>query len=45
MLRDMKRQDGFGVGRKHVATLIKKMRIAALYKKPNTIRRHPAHLV
>ncbi len=45
MLRDLLRRDGFTVGRKHVATLMKKMRIVALYKKPNTSRRHPAHLV
>jgi putative transposase len=45
MLRDLLRRDGFAVGRKHVATLMKKMNIAAVYKKPNTSRRHPAHLV
>ena len=45
MLRDLLRRDGFAVGRKHVATLMKKMRIVALYKKPNTSRRHPAHPV
>ena len=45
MLRDLLCRDGFAVGRKHVATLMKKMRIVALYKKPNTSRRHPAHLV
>ena len=37
------RRDGFAVGRKHVATLMKKMRIVALYKKPNTSRRPHAH--
>ena len=45
MLRDLSRRDGFAVGRKHVATLMKKMRIVALYKKPNTSRRHPGHLI
>ena len=45
MLRDLLRRDGFAVGRKHVATLMKKMPIVALYKKPNISRRHPAHLV
>ena len=45
MLRDLLCRDGFAVGRKHVATLMKKMRIVALYKKPNTSRRHPAHLI
>ena len=45
MLRDLLCRDGLAVGRKHVATLMKKMRIVALYKKPNTSRRHPAHLI
>ena len=45
MLRDLLCRDGFAVGRKHVATLTKKMRIMTLYKKPNTSRRHPAHPV
>jgi putative transposase len=45
MLRDMLRREGHQIGRKHVATLMKKMGIEALYKKPNTSRRHPAHPV
>jgi len=45
MLRDMLRREGHAIGRKHVATLMKKMGIEALYKKPNTSRRHPAHPV
>jgi len=45
MLRDMLNREGFTVGRKHVTTLMKKMGIEALYKKPNTSRRHPAHPV
>ena len=45
MLRDMLRQDGHAIGRKHVATLMKRMTIEAVYKKPNTSRRHPAHAV
>lgn len=45
MLRDMLRREGHYIGRKHVATLMKKMGIEALYKKPNTSRRHPAHPV
>jgi putative transposase len=45
MLRDMLRREGHRIGRKHVATLMKKMGIEALYKKPNTSRRHPAHPV
>ncbi len=45
MLRDMLKREGHPIGRKHVATLMKKMGIEALYKKPNTSRRHPAHPV
>jgi putative transposase len=45
MLRDMLRREGHRIGRKHVATLMKKMGIEALYKKPNTSRRHAAHPV
>jgi len=43
MLRDLLRQEGFSVGRKHVATLMRKMGIEALYRRPNTSRRHAAH--
>ena len=45
MLRDMLKLEGHRIGRRHVATLMKKMGIEALYKKPNTSRRHPAHPV
>jgi putative transposase len=45
MLRDMLRLEGNSVGRKHIGTLMKKMGIEAIYKKPNTSRRHPAHQV
>ncbi len=43
MLRDLLRQEGVSVGRLHVATLMKWMRIEALYRRPNTSR--PAHKV
>jgi putative transposase len=43
MLRDLLRQEGFDVGRKHVATLMRRMGIEALYRKPNTSRKHPEH--
>jgi putative transposase len=43
MLRDLLRQDGVAVGRKHVRTLMRRMGIEALYRKPNTSRKHPAH--
>jgi putative transposase len=41
MLRDLLKQDGYKVGRRHVRTLMKKMGIDALYRKPRTSRRHP----
>jgi len=45
MLRDLLRHEDFSVGRKHVATLMRKMGIEALYRRPNTSRRHAAHLI
>jgi putative transposase len=45
MLRDMLRQEGQQIGRKRVRTLMKKMGIEALYRKPNTSQRHAAHPV
>ena len=40
MLRDMLRQEGTRVGRRHVRTLMRKMGVEALYRKPNTSRRN-----
>ena len=45
MLRDMLRLQGMEVGRKHVATLMRRMGIEALYRRPNTSKRHPRHPV
>jgi putative transposase len=45
MLRDLLAQDGVKVGRKHVATLMKRMGIEALYRKPKTTKKHPQHRV
>jgi putative transposase len=45
MLRDMLKARGFEVGRKHVATLMRRMGIEALYRKPNTSKRHPQHVI
>jgi putative transposase len=45
MLRDLLRGEGFGAGRRHVATLMRRMGIEALYRKPNTSKKHPAHAV
>jgi putative transposase len=43
MLRDMLNREGFNVGRKHVVTLMKRMSLEALYRRPNTSKRHPDH--
>ena len=45
MLRDMLRLAGEQVGRRHVSTLMKKMGIEALYRKPNTSKRHLGHKI
>jgi putative transposase len=45
MLRDMLKACGHDVSRKLVATLMRRMGIEALYRKPNTSRKHPAHQV
>ena len=45
MLRDLLNDQGIAVGRKHVATLMRRMGIEALYRKPNTSRRHPKHKI
>ena len=43
MLRDQLNREGFDVGRKHVGTLMKRMGIEALYRKPGTSTKHPGH--
>lgn len=43
MLRDMLKQEGHRVGRRRVARLMALMGIEALYRKPNTSKKHPAH--
>jgi len=45
MLRDLLRHEGRAVGRRQVATLMRRMGIEALYRKPHLSRRHPAHQV
>ena len=45
MLRDLLRQEGRHVGRKHVATLMRRMGIEAMYRKPNLSRRRADHAV
>jgi putative transposase len=38
MLRDLMKLEGYHVGRKHVATLMKRMGVEALYRKPRTTK-------
>ena len=45
MLRDLLKGEGIEVGRRHVATLMRRMGIQALYSKPNTSKKHPRHPV
>lgn len=45
MLQGLLVQEGFKVGRLHVATLMKRMGIEALYRRPNTSKPAPGHKV
>ena len=45
MLRDLLAAEGFTVGRLHVSTLMKRMGIEALYRKPNTSKPAPGHQI
>jgi putative transposase len=45
MLMRLLRREGLMIGRKHVGTLMRRMGIEALYRKPNTSRRHVAHKI
>ena len=45
MLRDSLRREGFAVGRKHVATLMARMGVEPLYRRPRTTRKHASHPV
>jgi putative transposase len=45
MLRDLLNQEGIDIGRRHVSTLMKRMGIEALYRKPNTSKPAPGHKV
>jgi len=44
-IRDQLQDKGHQVGRQHVSTLMKKMGITAMYKKPKTSKPHPDHKV
>src|SRR5712692_1756342 len=45
MLRDLLRGEGVAIGRQHVATLMKRMGIEALYRRPNTSKPAPGHKI
>jgi len=45
MLRDLLRREGFEIGRRHVATLMKRMGIEAIYRRPNTSKPAPGHKI
>jgi hypothetical protein len=45
MLRDLLRRAGHSIGRRHVSTLMTCIGIEAVYRKPHTSQRHPAHPV
>jgi len=45
MLRDLLRLQGVRIGRKRVATLLRRMGIEALYRHPRTTQPHPGHQV
>ena len=45
MLRDMLSQQGLEVGRRHVRTLMRRMAIQTLYRKPNTSKPAPGHRI
>jgi len=45
MMRDLLCHEDIHSGRRHVSTLMRRIGIEALYRKPNTSRRHPLHRV
>ena len=45
MLRDLLIKEGIAIGRRHVATLMKRMRIEALCRKPTTSKPSPGHKI
>ena len=45
MLRDILSQQGLEVGRRHVRTLMRRMAIETLYRKPNTSKPAPGHKI
>ena len=45
MLRDLLKAEGGDVGRRHVATLMRKMGVEAIYRRPNTSKPAPGHKI
>jgi putative transposase len=45
MLRDLLRGEGVAIGRAHVITLMKRMGIEAIYRRPNTSKPAPGHKI
>ena len=45
MLRSLLRREGVSVGRRHVTTLMKRMGISAIYRRPNTSKPAPGHRI
>jgi putative transposase len=45
MLRDLLNAEGIVIGRRHVATLMKRMGIEAIYRAPNTSKPAPGHKI
>ena len=45
MLRAMLSREGLSIGRRHVATLMRRMGIAAIYRRPNTSKPAPGHKI
>ena len=45
MPRDLLNQEGVAIGRRHVTTLMKRLRIEALYRKPSTSKPTPGHKI
>ena len=45
MLRDMLKAEGREIGRRHVATLMRRMGVEAIYRRPNTSKLAPGHRI
>jgi putative transposase len=45
MLRDFLEREGVAVGRRHVATLMRRMGIEAIYRRPNSSKPAPGHKI